>query len=1079
MESASETPSRPPDAAPSGVPVVASVVVASPHPDLAGTVEALAAQDYPNLTQVFFIVGASAGGDPDPDSRAAAAVITAALPGAIVRNVVGNPGFGPTQNEVARMVEGDNGLFLFLHDDVALRPDAVSTMVAEMFRSNAALVGPKLVDWDDPGLLQHVGMGVDRTGEVDRIVLPGERDQEQHDAVSDVFCVPSACMLVRADVFRAAGGFSPDIDFGGEEIDLCWRVHLTGGRVMVVPSAVARHREAFATRSAHANNEPIDLVELRERHRVQTVLAATSPSRLVPVVALLVGLSIIEAVMGVFSGRTKRALTALATVFGTLVRFGSLRRRRERVQALRVVSDAEIHDLQVQGSARVVSYLRARRARTDAKRLENRIAAAEREKRARTTLAVFVFLGATFVVGVRRLVTDGVTFVGQFVPFTETWRSLGAAYRLGWWPGGFGSATPAPTGTALVGVATFFSFGNPAVVRTAAVVGLAVVGVLGMWWFARDVSKSARARAGGTLAYAMIPLHHEAVATGRWSVLAAYAAVPWVLLAFSRANDVLTATAADVLRRALRLGLVVGLVAAFEASFLPVVAAAAVVYMVATAACTGVRSLHGLPGVVAAALFVGVILNFPWIGHYVSADWWSLIVGADAGVGRNTGVLRILSFDAGRAMFAPAILVLYGVLVVAVVVARAERFVWAVRAAVLTGVFVALAIASDTRLFGFQLPAADVLLAFAAGGLALGVVALLDAVENDVRGARFGWRQPLAFLAALAVLVPVVPFVVNAADGRWNQPRSSLDTLLLQLSKNPTEGDYRVLYLGHPDLLPAAPRTLDTGRRGVRLAYAVTDDGTATLFTQWSPKETSTVRTLENALGHLSTGDTPRVGRLIAPLGVRYIVVPRIDGARSTRSSQLPTPDGLVEALRVQLDLRRQYESADLLVYENTAWVPTVAQLSTAGAEASSSAGMDELVLTDLRGATPAKSGFVPGRATQRLEVSPGVVSVAVPPSPRWTLSVDGRRLASRPAFGATTAFDVPEGVAPASRATLRFDRPLLQVGFVVTQFALWCFAIFIALGLRLRRRRPLAVRTIGAPTTISFGEQTATGGGR
>ena len=183
----------------------------------------------------------------------------------------------------------------------------------------------------------------------------------------------------------------------------------------------------------------------------------------------------------------------------------------------------------------------------------------------------------------------------------------------------------------------------------------------------------------------------------------------------------------------------------------------------------------------------------------------------------------------------------------------------------------------------------------------------------------------------------------------------------------------------------------------------------------------------------------------------------------------MPVPAGLVDALRVQLDLRRQYESADLLIYENTAWVPTVAQLSAAGAAASGTAGMDALVLSDLRGATPAKTGFVPGRATQRLEVSPGVVSVAVPPSPRWTLSVDGQRIASRPAFGATTGFDVPESIGAGSRATLRFDRPFLQVALVVGQFVLWVIAIFVALGLRLRRRKIAPVVTTGDSSSMSF----------
>ena len=1064
MESAPETPSETPRAESPAVPVVASVVVASPSSDLAEAVGALAAQDYPQVQHVFFVAGDAAEGGVDE----ATAVIRAALPGAIVRNVVGNPGYGPTQNELARMVEGDNGLFLFLHDDVALAPDAISQMVAELFRSNAGLVGPKLVDWDDPTILQHVGLGADRTGEIDPIVLAGERDQEQHDGVGDVFCVPSACMLVRADLFRGAGGFSPDIDFGGEELDLCWRIHLTGGRVLVVPSAVARHREGFASR-----NPDIDLNERRERHRVDTVLAATSASRFVPVVMLIIGLSLVEMFAGVVSGRSRRAITALGATLGALLHPARLLARRKRFQSIRVVSDAEVHDLQVQGSARLVAYLRRRRVRADVRRLENRLSAGERERRSRAVWGLIGFLVVVLGIGSRRIITSGVTFVGQFVPFTESWRSLGAAYRLGWWPSGFGAASPAPTGTALVAVATFFSFGNPAMVRTIGVLGLVVFGLAGMWRFGAEVARSPRARAAGVVVYASLPLPYECIATGRWGALACYAAAPWCFLAFSRANDMLTATAADVGRRAIRLGLLLGAVAAFEPSFLVVVAVGAAVYMFISAICQGIRSLHGLPGVVMASLVVAVLLNFPWVGHYVSRDWWQFLVGADTGIGRHAGVLRVLTFDLGRSAFAPAVAVLYGVLVVAVLVARDARFVWAARAAGICGVAAIFAITSDAHGFGFKLPEVSVISSFLAMGLAIGAMVVLEAFDFDVKGERFGWRQPLVALAGLALLIPVFPLIVNSSGGRWNQPTSSTATLLEQLSKDPDQGDYRVLYLGSADLLPAAPRVIRVANRhsddSGNLAYAVTDDGIATVSSQWAPSVTSAVKTLENALVHLVDGDTPRVGRLLAPLGVRYVVVPRIDGARSTRNAPLNLPTGLLDALRVQLDLRRQYESADLMIYENVAWVPTVAQLSKSGADASTSAGMDALVLTDLRGATPAKSGFVAGRATQRLTVSPGVVSVAVPPSERWTLSVDGRRLRSRPAFGAVTGFDIPEGVNPESRATLRFDRPFLQVAFVLIQFSLWAIAVFVSSGLRLRRRRALPVVVGAADTRISF----------
>ena len=211
----------------------------------------LAAQDYPNLRSLLLVTGEPG----DLPER-----VRTSVPNSFVRAIDGDPGFGPTANEVLRLVEGDNGFFCFLHDDVALEPDAIRLMVEELYRSNAGIVGPKLVDWHDPVVLQHVGFGVDRFGEVDPFVEPGETDQEQHDAVRDVFALPSACLLVRADLFRALGGFDPSVEFHGDDVDLCWRAHLGGARVVVVPSARARHLERLAERrpdlAHHAMRSP-------------------------------------------------------------------------------------------------------------------------------------------------------------------------------------------------------------------------------------------------------------------------------------------------------------------------------------------------------------------------------------------------------------------------------------------------------------------------------------------------------------------------------------------------------------------------------------------------------------------------------------------------------------------------------------------------------------------------------------------------------------------------------------------------------------------------------------------------------
>src|SRR5206468_9283138 len=75
---------------------------------------------------------------------------------------------------------------------------------------------------------------------------PGEIDQEQHDAVRDVFFVSHAVMLVRSDLFRVLGGFDPDTAPGSDDVDLCWRARLAGARVLVAPASRVRHRRATA-----------------------------------------------------------------------------------------------------------------------------------------------------------------------------------------------------------------------------------------------------------------------------------------------------------------------------------------------------------------------------------------------------------------------------------------------------------------------------------------------------------------------------------------------------------------------------------------------------------------------------------------------------------------------------------------------------------------------------------------------------------------------------------------------------------------------------------------------------------------
>ena len=84
----------------------------------------------------------------------------------------------------------------------------------------------------------------------------GELDQEQHDAVRDVFYVPGAVTLVRADLFAALGGFDRSMTVHGEDLDLCWRAHVAGARVVVAPAARVAHLEALGPAPADRRPAP-------------------------------------------------------------------------------------------------------------------------------------------------------------------------------------------------------------------------------------------------------------------------------------------------------------------------------------------------------------------------------------------------------------------------------------------------------------------------------------------------------------------------------------------------------------------------------------------------------------------------------------------------------------------------------------------------------------------------------------------------------------------------------------------------------------------------------------------------------
>ncbi|HEY8093236.1 MAG TPA: glycosyltransferase [Acidimicrobiales bacterium] len=1028
-------------------PVVAVMVVHEPGPWFDEVLDSIDRQDYPNLRLLFLVTGAQPG---------VMAHIGQRLPGSLMRALGDNPGFGPAANQAMRLVEGA-GFFCFLHDDVALDPSTISELVAETYRSNAGIVGPKLVDWDRPSVLQHVGLSADRVGVALDAVEVGELDQEQHDAVRDVFCVPTACLLVRIDLFRALGGFASDIDFYGDDLDLCWRAHLSGARVLVVPDARVRHRQRLPER-----RPDLDVLALSERHRLRTALSAPTWFHLVGLSVFHLLYTVTGAVVGLFTGRASQVRAMLGAWLWQLVRLPALFSRHRRFQSTRQVSDAEVASLQgVRGSGRLRGYRRQRTA--DREGRADRLAELGGDLRqqlggedARANVVVWVLALAVLIVGSRELILHGVPQAGELLAWPAGPFVLAREYLGGWWSQGLGGTRPVPTGMGLSAALGLVTFGANGLPRTLLVVGPLFAGAFGLWRFARAIAPS-RAAAAALAIYIAAPLAANSVGTGSLSGLLAYGALPWTLHGLARLHAPAPfVTSADP-RRARRLRwadvVVLGLLAAVVGAFVPVypiVMVGAAVALAVGSLIVGERAGSGrmLLGSLLAAV-IALVLNLPWVlGVLPSAAPAWAVLGVAPRVASHRGLANLAAFDIGPHRLAGLALGLTVPLIAALLAARSYRFAWAGRATILGAAGLTAAWLVDRGTVDAGPNLIPVLLTPYAAALAIGAACFVAAFAEDVRGTTFSWRQLLGVVALVAVVIGIIPLLPAMVSGRWELHNDERAALLSLLPAPPADARSRVLWIGAPEDVPVPGWPLEDG-----LVYALADDEAATMRERWREEPTRAERLVAEDIGLAAGSATDRLGRLLGPMGVRFVLVPVADAPGGTGTSSAggadaaaPVRPALLDSLDRQLDLRRvELGDESLVAYENTAWLPVRAAASGGAAAASRQAGPEALIRSDFTGAVPALPGPLPTAGAGPVQGETVLLSEAI--DGRWELTVDGQVLPRRTAFGWATAWDLPAGLAAggaAGQGALRYRTAATRYALVLAQLFLAVLALIL-----------------------------------
>lgn len=165
-----------------------------------------------------------------------------------VRTIVldNNYGFAGGYNRALRQVESE--YYLLLNSDVEVTEGWIDTLVAFMdSHQDCAACQPKILSVSDRQCFEYAGACggyIDRYGYPfcrGRIFGTVERDHGQYDTVQEVLWASGACLMIRRDDFWRVGGFDERFFAHNEEIDLCWRLSMTGRKIYCVPQSRVYH----------------------------------------------------------------------------------------------------------------------------------------------------------------------------------------------------------------------------------------------------------------------------------------------------------------------------------------------------------------------------------------------------------------------------------------------------------------------------------------------------------------------------------------------------------------------------------------------------------------------------------------------------------------------------------------------------------------------------------------------------------------------------------------------------------------------------------------------------------------------
>jgi len=890
--------------------VLAILVVRAAEPALRPCLHALASQTY----EQFGVLAVDDATDDDAHE-----LLERALgPSRVIRN---DERLGYARSFAAALqqpVVAAADHVLLLHGDAVLDEDAVACLVeaTSLQTEPPGIVGAKVVDLDRPRELRDVGRAVDRFGHAISPLQPGEIDQGQFDRILDVLAVDGCAMLVDRAVWQRIGLY--DERLGVDDVDLCWRARIAGWPVLMTPRARAQHGPAHD--DVDAADDERSPRYTQDRNALAAVLKNYSLVSLLWVLPVGTLLTLVRLLYLCLGRRFEEAYELLAAIGWNITHFGGTLRRRRETQRARTVRDHALSRYTASAGLHLPRWFQtAERILEEQREFGDDDAEGPAALRLRHRTASFVsehpvvvagFLGALVWGFAARALVSPDPLVGAVLPsfpaapggfFTE----LVSGYRTT----GLGGTAAASPGLAALGGISYASFVSTTLAqKLIVIVGPVLATVLCYRAVVRRTGKPGAAVVAAAT-YASSALMLWSISDGRVAQLFLMAVMPPLVermeSAFARAEP------SDG-RVRFAAGLAVTL--AVGAAFVPGIVLAVGVLLVGGLLLAPGR-IRGVVLAVAATVAAAVLL-FPFLPTMTAQGG----LGLWSGIGQ-LNPWKLLRFSLGHAPgdWTPALVLPVGALL-GLALARGERRAPAARAAIVGVVALGLAWLAGAGYLPAWASNAPVYTTLAAVCAAFVLGDGLASAFGGIERTSFGFRQIGSVLLPSVLALGLFLQALAAMAATWGiggPDRIPPSWAVLSAATN--GAPYNVVWLadrdGQPFPAPGGDPAGVVTAGDASAAYALTDRSGTLAIDIGRPLTGGGVDPLGSTLQEILSGTTVHGGALLAPFGVRFLVVPedRLNAAAT-------------QAVHAQVDLE-PVPSAGLSIWRNTAAIPPAAVL--------------------------------------------------------------------------------------------------------------------------------------------------------